>query len=146
MLKKRLMQKRMSLVVDTIDLKPQLDAALINKLRGDNILAPSTSSWTSSSRRNSCIEDHITGATRGMQMLNFLWVLDSNENSIFINRLKTKISHFYFYFITSRAPALDDHQYPPGSPTAERRRKFLFTSRSPSLNPTPNRSRRNSAV
>ena len=66
------MQKRMSLVVDTIDLKPQLDAALINKLRGDNILAPSTSSWTSSSRRNSCIEDHITGATRGMQMLNFL--------------------------------------------------------------------------
>lgn len=81
-LKKRLMQKRMSLVVDTIDLKPQLDAALINKLRGDNILAPSTSSWTSSSRRNSCIEDHITGATRGMQMLNFLWVLDSNENSM----------------------------------------------------------------
>ena len=71
-LKKRLMQKRMSLVVDTIDIKPQLDAALISNLRRDNLLAPSTSSWTSSSRRNSVIEESIFGATRGMQMLNFL--------------------------------------------------------------------------
>ena len=68
------MQKRMSLVVDTIDIKPpaQLDAALINNLRRDNLLAPSTSSWTSSSRRNSVIDENISGATRGMQMLNFL--------------------------------------------------------------------------
>ena len=70
------MQKRMSLVEN--DIKHQLDAALMNNLRRENLapiahnLAPSTSSWTSSSRRNSAIEDNISGATRGMQMLNFL--------------------------------------------------------------------------
>ena len=59
-------------LIDTIDIKPQLDAALISNLRRDNLLAPSTSSWTSSSRRNSVIDESIFGATRGMQMLNFL--------------------------------------------------------------------------
>ena len=61
------MHKRMSLV-ESHDIK----RLIINDSRRENLLAPSSSSWTSSSRRNSVIEDNITGATRGMQMLNFL--------------------------------------------------------------------------
>ena len=70
-LKKKLVQKRMSLA-DCNQIKRAMECLNVDEVGKGSINAPSTSSMSSNSRRNSAIEEHLSAATRGMQMLNFL--------------------------------------------------------------------------
>ena len=71
-LKKKLVQKRMSLA-DCNQIKRAMECLNVDEVgKGSTNAPPSTSSMSSNSRRNSAIEEHLSAATRGMQMLNFL--------------------------------------------------------------------------